>query len=44
MSEMLALGIIAVLLFGKDLPQVAQKAGRYLAQMRHLLKDVLPKT
>jgi Sec-independent protein translocase protein TatA len=37
-TEMLALGALALLIFGKDLPQVARRAGRILHELQSQLK------
>jgi sec-independent protein translocase protein TatA len=38
--EMLAVAIIALLLFGKDLPNVAREWGKHLAEFRRYLNGV----
>jgi sec-independent protein translocase protein TatA len=40
MSEILLLGVIAVLLFGKDLPEMSRKAGKYLGQFRKSVQNI----
>jgi sec-independent protein translocase protein TatA len=39
-SELVIVGIVAVLLFGKNLPQVAQKIGRHYRDFRRSLNDL----
>lgn len=39
-SEMIVLVIVSILVFGKDLPMVARKAGRVLGKVRRYLTDV----
>ncbi|MBN2578782.1 MAG: twin-arginine translocase TatA/TatE family subunit [Pirellulales bacterium] len=39
-TEVLVLGVIAVLLFGKNLPEVGRKAGKYLSQFRRSVQNI----
>jgi sec-independent protein translocase protein TatA len=39
-SELLLIGIIAVLLFGKNLPEVGRKVGRYLGEFRKSVQNI----
>lgn len=38
--EVLVIGMIAVLLYGKRLPEVARDVGKYYAQFRSALQDI----
>jgi sec-independent protein translocase protein TatA len=40
MSEVLLLGVIAVLLFGKNLPDVGRKAGKYISDIRKSMQNI----
>ncbi|MBI2901686.1 MAG: hypothetical protein HYY17_15995 [Planctomycetes bacterium] len=39
-DEILAIAIVAVLCFGKDLPMVARKVGRVVGKVRRYLMDI----
>ncbi len=39
-SEILLIGVIAVLLFGKNLPDVGRKAGKYLSDFRKSVQNI----
>jgi sec-independent protein translocase protein TatA len=39
-SEILLIGIIAVLLFGKNLPDVGRKVGKYLGDFRKSVQNI----
>lgn len=39
-SELLVIIIVAILCFGKDLPMVARKAGRFIQKARRYLLDI----
>jgi len=39
-SELLIVGIVAILLFGKNLPQVAAKFGKHYREFRRSLNDI----
>jgi sec-independent protein translocase protein TatA len=39
-SELLLIGIIAVLLFGKNLPEVGRKVGKYLGEFRKSVQNI----
>jgi sec-independent protein translocase protein TatA len=38
-TEMMVVGVIAILLFGRDLPGVARTAGQHYAKFRKMLHD-----
>lgn len=40
-SELLVLGILAVVIFGPDLPRVARDAGRVMAELQRFVRDAL---
>lgn len=39
-SEILLIGVIAILVYGKDLPSVTRKVGRYYMKIRRYLADM----
>ncbi len=39
-GELILIGIIAILLYGKDLPQVARKAAQFYSKIRRHLNDI----
>ena len=39
-SEILLLGLLAVVIFGKDLPRVAREAGRIIAECKRALAQI----
>lgn len=39
-SELIIVGVVAILLFGKRLPDVARSAGKYYADFRKSLVDI----
>jgi sec-independent protein translocase protein TatB len=39
-SEMLVILVVAILAFGKDLPQVVRKVGRFVGKARRYLLDI----
>jgi sec-independent protein translocase protein TatA len=38
--EVMLIGVVAVLLFGKDLPEMSRKAGKYLGQIRKSMQNI----
>lgn len=39
-TEMIALGLLAVMIFGKDLPRVARDTGRWLTEIRNSIRSI----
>lgn len=39
-SELVMLGLLAVVIFGKDLPRVAREAGRIVAECKRALSQI----
>ncbi|MBI2346034.1 MAG: twin-arginine translocase TatA/TatE family subunit [Deltaproteobacteria bacterium] len=39
-SEILLLGLLALLIFGKDLPQVARDCGRFLNELKRSIEGI----
>ncbi|MBI4239047.1 MAG: twin-arginine translocase TatA/TatE family subunit [Deltaproteobacteria bacterium] len=40
-SEVLVLGVLAVVVFGPDLPRVARDAGRVMYELQRMLRETL---